>query len=168
MSITDQLSQYLLSGFATGAIYALIGLGFSIIYNATGIINFAQGEFVMLGGMFSLLLLSAAGLPLPFAILGAIALTTLVGLLFERAAAWRMRLATAVRLLGPSAVHPERTLVTAERARAWGARGLAVNVWTVDDPEEARRLAALGATAVITNVPGRIARALRGRASAAP
>lgn len=85
-----------------------------------------------------------------------------VGLLFERAPLWRARLALAVRLLGPSAVHPERALVTAARARAWSARGLAVNVWTVDDAEEARRLAALGAAAVITNVPGRIAGALRG------
>ena len=85
-----------------------------------------------------------------------------VGLLLERTAAWRARLALAIRLLGPSAVHPERTLVTPERARRWAARGLAVNVWTVDDPEEARGLAALGAAAVITNVPGRIALALRG------
>jgi glycerophosphoryl diester phosphodiesterase len=84
-----------------------------------------------------------------------------VGLLFERAALWRARLAAAVALLGPSAVHPERTLVEPARARRWAKRGLAVNVWTVDDPDEARRLAALGAAAVITNVPGRIAAALR-------
>ncbi len=50
----DQILQYTLSGLSTGAIYALIGIGFSIIYNATGIINFAQGEFVMLGGMLTL------------------------------------------------------------------------------------------------------------------
>jgi glycerophosphoryl diester phosphodiesterase len=86
-----------------------------------------------------------------------------VGLLFERAFAWRARLALAIRLLGPSAVHPERTLVAPGRARRWAGRGLAVNVWTVDDPGEARRLAALGAAAVITNVPGRIAGALGAR-----
>jgi len=84
-----------------------------------------------------------------------------VGLLFEDAAAWRVRLAIAIRLLGPSAVHPERTLATEERVRRWVGRRLAVNVWTVDDVDEARRLAALGASAVITNVPGRIAAALR-------
>lgn len=87
-----------------------------------------------------------------------------VGLLFERALAWRARLELAVRLLWPSAVHPERTLVTPGRARAWAARGLAVNAWTVDDPAEARALAGLGVAAVITNVPGRIAAALRERA----
>ena len=43
------LLQYLISGLTNGAIYALIALGFGIIYNATTIINFAQGEMVMLG-----------------------------------------------------------------------------------------------------------------------
>jgi len=84
-----------------------------------------------------------------------------VGLLFDGTRAWRVRLALGTRLLRPSAVHPERTLVTEARARRWGERRLAVNVWTVDDPGEARRLAALGASAVITNVPGVIARAVR-------
>ncbi len=83
-----------------------------------------------------------------------------VGLLFDGERAWRLRLAAALRLLGPSAVHPDRRLVTPERARAWIARGLAVNVWTVDDPAEAAALAGLGAAALITNVPGRIREAV--------
>jgi glycerophosphoryl diester phosphodiesterase len=85
-----------------------------------------------------------------------------VGLLFERATVWRARLRLALRLLGPAAVHPGRRLATPARVRAWAARGLAVNVWTVDDPEEARRLAGAGAAALITNVPARIAAALSG------
>lgn len=83
-----------------------------------------------------------------------------VGLLFDGERAWRLRLAAALRLLGPSAVHPDRRLVTPERAKAWGARGLAVNVWTVDDPAEAAALARLGVAALITNVPARIRAAL--------
>jgi glycerophosphoryl diester phosphodiesterase len=83
-----------------------------------------------------------------------------VGLLFDGDRAWRLRLWAAIRLLGPSAVHPDRRLVTPERARAWIARGLAVNVWTVDDPAEAAALAALGAAALITNVPARIRAAI--------
>jgi ABC-type branched-subunit amino acid transport system substrate-binding protein len=51
MKLLVQNAQYVLSGLSTGAIYALIGIGFAIVYNSTGIINFAQGEFVMLGGM---------------------------------------------------------------------------------------------------------------------
>ncbi len=83
-----------------------------------------------------------------------------VGLLFETAG-MRRWLALAVPLLGASAVHPDRNLAAPDRVRRWAGRGLGVAVWTVDDPEEARRLAALGATALITNVPRRIAEAVR-------
>ncbi|TWJ19879.1 branched-chain amino acid ABC transporter permease [Geobacter argillaceus] len=99
MNILDQLTQYLFSGLASGAIYALIGLGFAIIYNATGIINFAQGEFVMLGGMFSFFLLQSAKLPLALAIIGAILLTTLLGLLFERLAIRPLKSASPLNLV---------------------------------------------------------------------
>ncbi|WP_242342337.1 glycerophosphodiester phosphodiesterase [Anaeromyxobacter terrae] len=83
-----------------------------------------------------------------------------VGLLVEAEQPRPILTALATRLVRPAAIHPERLLVTPARARAWAARGLAVNVWTVDDPDEARRLAALGATGIITNVPGRIRAAL--------
>jgi branched-chain amino acid transport system permease protein len=84
--MSDQILQYLLSGLATGAIYSLIGIGFAIIYNSTGIINFAQGEFVMLGGMLTYFFLSVVQFPLLVAMLLAIVLTTAVGVLFERLA----------------------------------------------------------------------------------
>jgi glycerophosphoryl diester phosphodiesterase len=83
-----------------------------------------------------------------------------IGLLFERNQRWRLWTGLAIRLLRPAAVHPDRALVTEARARRWTDRGLGMNVWTVDDPEEARRLAALGATALITNSPARIVEAL--------
>jgi glycerophosphoryl diester phosphodiesterase len=89
-----------------------------------------------------------------------------VGLLFDGEHRWRLRLWAALRLLGPSAVHPDRRLVTEARARRWRARGLAVNVWTVDDPAEARALARLGVAAIITNVPGRTREALRAAGAA--
>ncbi len=57
--------------------------------------------------------------------------------------------------LRPAAVHPHRALVTDARVRAWRARGLDVNVWTVDEPEELRRVAAAGVTGVVTNRPAR-------------
>ena len=63
MDLFQQLTQYAFSGLSTGAIYALIGLGFAIIYNATGIINFAQGELVMLGGMLTYFFLTVLKLP---------------------------------------------------------------------------------------------------------
>jgi branched-chain amino acid transport system permease protein len=99
MESGNQILQYIFSGISTGAIYALIGIGFSIIYNATGIINFAQGEFVMLGGMFTLFLLEATQLPLWMAIPLAVLLSTLVGLGFERLAIRPMRNASPISLV---------------------------------------------------------------------
>ena len=61
-----ELLQFLLSGITVGAVYALVALGFTIIYNASDVVNFAQGEFVMLGGMITVSAY-AAGLPLPLA-----------------------------------------------------------------------------------------------------
>ncbi len=99
MQFSEQLMQYLLSGLSTGAIYALIGFGFAIIYNSTSIINFAQGEFVMLGGMLSFFFLSALKLPLPLAILLAIATATTVGALFERMAIRPLKSATPLNMV---------------------------------------------------------------------
>ncbi|HHK60626.1 MAG TPA: branched-chain amino acid ABC transporter permease [Desulfobacterales bacterium] len=73
--------QYLLAGITYGSIYAIVAIGFNIIYNTTGIINFAQGEFVMLGAMTAISLQN--WLPLPLAVAGAVAVTMLVGALVE-------------------------------------------------------------------------------------
>ncbi|PLX33503.1 MAG: branched-chain amino acid ABC transporter permease, partial [Hyphomicrobiales bacterium] len=64
--------QFLVSGVTIGATYALVGLGFAVIYNASNVINFAQGEFVMIGGMATVSLIGL-GVPMPLAILLAIA-----------------------------------------------------------------------------------------------
>jgi branched-chain amino acid transport system permease protein len=76
---TAQFVQYLVSGVTQGSIYALVGLGFTMIYAVTRIINFAQGEFVMLGGMLSFTLASSVGLPLVPALIIAVLVATLVG-----------------------------------------------------------------------------------------
>jgi len=73
--------QYLVAGLTYGTIYAIVGIGFNIIYNTTGIINFAQGEFVMLGGMTAVTLHTI--IPLPLAILGAVIVTMVIGGLIE-------------------------------------------------------------------------------------
>jgi glycerophosphoryl diester phosphodiesterase len=64
------------------------------------------------------------------------------------------------RFVGPAAVHPQATMITARTLRRWKAAGLTVNTWTVNDPNEARRLAALGVDALISDAPGRILSAL--------
>jgi branched-chain amino acid transport system permease protein len=73
--------QYLLSGITKGSIYAVVAIGFNLIYSATGILNFAQGEFVMLGGMVAVTL--AQWVPLPVAVAGSVAIVALVGCLLE-------------------------------------------------------------------------------------
>jgi len=99
MQLTEQLAQYVLSGFSTGAIYALIGFGFAIIYNSTSIINFAQGEFVMLGGMLSYFFLTILKLPLIVAIILAITVATASGVLFERLAIRPLKAPTPLSLV---------------------------------------------------------------------
>ena len=77
--------QFIFSGLTVGAVYALVGLGFTLIFNVSSIINFAQGEFVMLGGMITVFA-AAAGVPLPLAALIAIVATTFVGVALHRLA----------------------------------------------------------------------------------
>lgn len=90
--------QFLFSGLTIGAIYALVALGFTLIYNASDVINFAQGEFVMIGGMVTFFAL-AAGVPLPLAALLAVTTAVLVGLCLYRFAIQPARNATAVTLI---------------------------------------------------------------------
>jgi len=75
----SEFLQFLFSGLTVGAIYALVALGFTLIYNASDVLNFAQGEFVMLGGMVTVFA-TAAGVLLPLAALLAIAVAIAVGL----------------------------------------------------------------------------------------
>ena len=74
-----QFVQYLVAGITSGSVYALVGLGFTIIYAVTKIINFAQGEFVMLGGLLSFTLIHSAGLPLVPALILSIISAAAVG-----------------------------------------------------------------------------------------
>ncbi len=81
-----QLLQFTIAGLKNGAIYALIALGFTIVYASTGILNFAQGEFYMLGGMVAVWALRTLGLPLLAAVPAAVLVTVGVGALVERLA----------------------------------------------------------------------------------
>jgi branched-chain amino acid transport system permease protein len=81
--LLQQLPQFVVSGITNGSVYALIALGFCLVQNATGIVNFAQGDFVMLGGLMAVTLLKAWGLPMPLAFVAAMAFTALVGVALE-------------------------------------------------------------------------------------
>jgi len=90
--------QFLFAGVTVGAIYALVALGFSLIYSASHVVNFAQGEFVMLGGMGTVFL-HMGGLPLWLAAIGAIFIAVCCGLALEFLAIRTARNASLVTLI---------------------------------------------------------------------
>lgn len=94
----SEFLQFLFSGLTVGAIYALVALGFTLIYNASDVLNFAQGEFVMLGGMVTVFA-AAAGVPLPLAALLAVAVSVAVGFALYWFAIAPARGASAVSLI---------------------------------------------------------------------
>jgi branched-chain amino acid transport system permease protein len=77
------LIQFLVSGLALGTIYALIALGFVVIYRASQVFNFAQGELVTVGA-FTMVAISGAGVPWPLAVVATMAVTGGVAALIER------------------------------------------------------------------------------------
>jgi branched-chain amino acid transport system permease protein len=84
MEYTSQIIQYLISGLTSGSVYAVIALGFTVIHNATGIMNIAQGDFAVWGGLSLATFLISLGLPLPLAFILAIVGVFIVGLLVEK------------------------------------------------------------------------------------
>lgn len=92
-----QIMQYGLSGITVGSVYAIVAVGFNIIYNTTGIINFAQGEFLIVGAMTAISLSHVV--PLPVAIVGAVLITTALGGLIELVFIRRVRDASVLRLI---------------------------------------------------------------------
>ncbi len=89
--------QYGLSGITVGSIYAIVAIGFNIIYNTTGIINFAQGEFLIFGAMTAISLCEF--FPLPIAILLAVAATTVLGGIVELLVIRRIHNPSVLRLI---------------------------------------------------------------------
>jgi len=95
--MSDML-QFVVTGLSSGAVYALVGLGIVLVHQVTGIINFAQGEFVMLGALVFALLNEREVALLPAAAI-AVAATTVVGVLVQRLAIHPARHATIERLI---------------------------------------------------------------------
>ena len=110
--------QYLASGLVTGCIYGLIAVGYTAVYNVTGVVNFAQGDASMLGAL-STVGLVALGVPLPVAVLLAVAFVGTVFVIVER---------TAVRPAGASVIRGIILTIGVGVA----LQGLAVIVWGTD------------------------------------
>ncbi len=120
ITFASQLLQYLITGITVGSIYAMVAIGFNIIYNVTEIINFAQGEFVMLGGLIMVSLQISAGIPVLLAFPLSIVVVTLVGMLLDRLAIRPIR--------KPSVL----TLIIATIAASILIKGTAMFIWGKD------------------------------------
>jgi branched-chain amino acid transport system permease protein len=84
MSVASLLIQYMFIGFTNGSTYALVALGFVIIFCSTDVINFAQGEFVVLGGLIMVSLSTKAALSAPYAFFLTIIILAAIGGLFQK------------------------------------------------------------------------------------
>jgi branched-chain amino acid transport system permease protein len=84
ISFASQLLQYTITGITIGSIYAMVAIGFNVIYNVTEAINFAQGEFVMLGGLVMVLFRVTLNIPVVISFPLTIMVVTVVGVLLDR------------------------------------------------------------------------------------
>lgn len=124
--------QLLVAGITVGAVYGLVALGFVTIYRCSGVVNFAQGEFVMLGALLTVYLLKVAYLPYPAAAAVAVVIVVLVGVLVYQMVVAPLRQASVLSLimatLGVSLFIQNDALV------AWSARPAALPPFSGDIP----------------------------------
>lgn len=84
MDFSQQIAQYVITGLTIGAIYAIVAIGFNIIHNTTGIVNFAQCEFISLGGMFMYTLVVHININMIISFFISMVAVALIGALIER------------------------------------------------------------------------------------
>ena len=95
--MVTSILQLLVAGIGTGSIYALIALGFNVVFKSTGAMNFAQGEWVVMGGMISAMLFGAFS-NIGLACLVTVLIVTIVGILSERLVIWPLRQPTPLMI----------------------------------------------------------------------
>ncbi|HMK77039.1 MAG TPA: branched-chain amino acid ABC transporter permease [Thermodesulfobacteriota bacterium] len=120
MSLFSEILQFVFTGLTIGSIYSMVGLGFNIIYNATTIINLAQGEFVMFGGLIMVFLTVVLKLPLFIGFPLTVIVVTAIGALFECFAIHPLRNASLL------------TLIIVTIAASILFRGIAMFIWGKD------------------------------------
>lgn len=130
--MTQDFLQFIFSGLTSGAIYALIALGFCVVHNTMGIVNFAQVDFVSLGGMLLYSALFSLGLSMPLALLGAVMGVTMIAMFVERVGIRPARsddpLVLIFLTIGLSIV------LRGVMVLIWGKNRMAVPSLTSDDP----------------------------------
>jgi branched-chain amino acid transport system permease protein len=112
--------QAFFGGLTAGSIYAMIALGFTLVYRSTTVINFAHGEFVMLGALLAISAVATFKLPLAVSILIAVALSGVIGVIFERL------------MVSPVRRQPPFVLILITLGASALFRGIAMVVWGKD------------------------------------
>jgi len=148
MTLPAQILQLFLSGITVGSIYAMVAIGFNIIYNVTNIMNFAQGEFVMLGGMFAIMFHEVFGINILISFFLSTVIVALIGVSAERLTIHPLKRPSLVTLIlitiaistilkgfamviwGKDA-YPLEPLSKAEPIRIYGAALLPQIIWVV-------------------------------------
>ena len=113
--------QQLVSGVALGCVYGLIALGFVLVYKATEVVNFAQGDLMMLGGFFAFTFIGMMGLNYWIGFAGAVAAMALFGMLAERV------------VVRPILGYPQFSIIMATIGLGYFLRSVAGMVWGTDD-----------------------------------
>ena len=148
MTLSAQIFQLLLTGITIGSIYAMVAIGFNIIYNATDAMNFAQGEFVVVGGLSMIMFHETLGLNLFISFFISVALVTLVGIIFERLTISPLKnpplvtvilitIAVSIILKGLAMLtwgkdsYPLEAFSGAEPIQIWGAAILPQALWVI-------------------------------------
>jgi branched-chain amino acid transport system permease protein len=117
ITLVSQLLQYTVTGITIGSIYAMVAIGFNTIYNVTEAVNFAQGEFVMLGGLTMVFFRVALNIPVVFALPLTIIAVTAVGILMDQLAIRPIR--------EPSVL----AMIIATIGASFFIRGVAMFIW---------------------------------------
>jgi len=139
MTPGNQLLQYLFTGITIGAIYGMVALGFNIIYSSTGIINLAQGEFVMLGGMMMIYLTTIIKLPMLASFFLSILIVAVIGAALERAAIHPLKNPSVITLIIITVA--ASILFKGGAMFAWGKETFALPSFSGEEP-----IGVLGAT----------------------
>jgi branched-chain amino acid transport system permease protein len=141
MSLFQDFIQFVFSGLTSGAIYAMVAIGFGVVHNTMGIVNFTQVDFVSLGGMLLYGALVSAKVPMIAALPAAVAGVTLIGALVEllglRPSRSRSHLVLIFLTIGLSIV------LRGGMQKVWGKNSLAVPPLAGDTP-----FTVLGATII--------------------
>ena len=91
--------SYLLNGVSLGSVYAIIALGYTMVYGIAKMLNFAHGDVIMIGSYVAFVAINSMGLPIPVAILLSVAACTLLGVTIERVAYKPLRHASKLAVL---------------------------------------------------------------------